>query len=329
MEKGKKIKISVIIPVYNEEELIKNCINSLTNQDYPLKNYEIVIINDGSTDKTKENVEKTIRGNKKIKIRLINQSNKGRAMARLEGAKKAKYNNLLFIDSRCSAEKYLLSNISRKNYPVIVGNPIIKEDSIYGRFGYLFRKKLYKTSLNKFDPFFIDEKNFNSVSKSTTVLLIDKTLFLSSQPDDKKVKDNSDDTKLLWNVVKKIKIFKDPSAIVFYQPRVNLLSHLKHTFNRGPKFIDYYLNFNSGNRYMKFIILFLSMLLLSISLILYKSALIIPLISFIFLVFVIICILLSEKFSDFFILIPLLFMTSISFAVGLLKGIFMKLLGRY
>ena len=46
------IKFSIIVPVYNVEKYIKKCINSILNQTY--KNYEIIIINDGSTDKSKK-----------------------------------------------------------------------------------------------------------------------------------------------------------------------------------------------------------------------------------------------------------------------------------
>ena len=45
-------KVSVIVPVYNGEDYISKCINKLLNQTY--KNIEVIVINDGSTDNTKE-----------------------------------------------------------------------------------------------------------------------------------------------------------------------------------------------------------------------------------------------------------------------------------
>ena len=73
------MKISVIIPVYNEEKLIVSCLNSKLKQNYPKKDYEIIIVNDGSNDKTKESVQKIVNKNRDTRIKLINQKNKGRA----------------------------------------------------------------------------------------------------------------------------------------------------------------------------------------------------------------------------------------------------------
>lgn len=56
---------SVIVPVYNGEKIIAKCLKSLVNQNYPRDSYEIVVINDGSVDKTAQIV-------KKFPARLIN-----------------------------------------------------------------------------------------------------------------------------------------------------------------------------------------------------------------------------------------------------------------
>ena len=48
------IKISVIIPVFNREKYIARCLRSLLNQSMTRKDYELIVINDGSKDKTKE-----------------------------------------------------------------------------------------------------------------------------------------------------------------------------------------------------------------------------------------------------------------------------------
>lgn len=70
--------ISVLIPIYNKEKYLKSCLDSVLNQTY--KNLEVILINDGSTDKSKEICEKY----KEIdnRVRLINQENKGISEAR-------------------------------------------------------------------------------------------------------------------------------------------------------------------------------------------------------------------------------------------------------
>ena len=58
-------KISVIVPVYNAQKTIKKCIESILVQTY--KNLEIILINDGSNDKTEEICEKLVQTDNRIK----------------------------------------------------------------------------------------------------------------------------------------------------------------------------------------------------------------------------------------------------------------------
>ena len=90
------IDISIIVPVYNGEKYISRTIESLLNQDFD--NYEIVIVNDGSTDNTLSEIKNII--NKRIKkeriIRIINQENSGVSVARNRGLSKANGKYVLF-----------------------------------------------------------------------------------------------------------------------------------------------------------------------------------------------------------------------------------------
>ena len=102
------IKFSIIVPVYNVEKYIKKCINSILNQTY--KNYEIIIINDGSTDKSK----KILESYKNIdNIKIINQTNKGLSVARNIGIKNASGDYLLFVDSDDYIDNDLLENLNK------------------------------------------------------------------------------------------------------------------------------------------------------------------------------------------------------------------------
>ena len=65
--------ISVVIPLYNHEKYIESCLLSVLNQSY--QDFEIIIINDGSTDRSEE-VVKTVRDNR---IRYVYQTNQGAA----------------------------------------------------------------------------------------------------------------------------------------------------------------------------------------------------------------------------------------------------------
>lgn len=87
--------ISVIVPIYNTEKYLDNCIESITNQSY--KNLDIILVNDGSTDKSKSICEKWMKNDSRI--RLINQENMGAAMAKNTGLDSIKGDLFVIVDS--------------------------------------------------------------------------------------------------------------------------------------------------------------------------------------------------------------------------------------
>ncbi len=89
---------SVIVPVFNAESTVSECISSLLKQEFSAK-FEIIVVDDGSTDKTLERIKK-IKG-----IKIIRQKNSGPATARNNGARNARHEIVVFIDADCIAEK--------------------------------------------------------------------------------------------------------------------------------------------------------------------------------------------------------------------------------
>lgn len=88
-------KLSVIVPVYNAEEFLEECILHIVNQTY--KNLEILLVNDGSTDKSVEIINEYCR--KDSRIRCINQKNSGVSSARNAGIDAASGEYITFVDS--------------------------------------------------------------------------------------------------------------------------------------------------------------------------------------------------------------------------------------
>lgn len=88
------IKISVIIAVYNIEEYIERCLLSIINQS--LKEIEIIVVNDGSTDNSLHRIKNIANNEKRIKI--VDKENQGLIEARKSGYKISKGKYLLFID---------------------------------------------------------------------------------------------------------------------------------------------------------------------------------------------------------------------------------------
>lgn len=90
-----EVQVSVIVPAYNVQEYIKECLESLIKQSFRF--FEVIIINDGSTDETGNIINSYARKYKFIKI--INQKNKGLSAARNIGLKEAKGEFIYFLDS--------------------------------------------------------------------------------------------------------------------------------------------------------------------------------------------------------------------------------------
>lgn len=105
--------ISIIIPTYNEERDIENCMDSLKSQSY--KPLEIIVVDDGSKDKT-------IKILKKIKgVRLVKQDHLGPGAARNKGSKFAKGKILVFVDADMTFDREFISKLTK---PILEGTDI-------------------------------------------------------------------------------------------------------------------------------------------------------------------------------------------------------------
>lgn len=106
-----KPDISVIVPAYNEEKYIKKCLDSLLNQNIKKSLYEVIVVDNASSDKTAEIV-------RKYPVKLIHEKRKGVANARSAGTKVAQGEIIAFTDADCMPPNGWLSkflNRFRKN----------------------------------------------------------------------------------------------------------------------------------------------------------------------------------------------------------------------
>ena len=89
------VKISIIVPVYNTEPYLEQCLDSIINQT--LEDIEIICVNDGSTDNSLSVLEEY--ASKDNRIKIINQENEGPGFARNNGLKSVNGEYVLFVDS--------------------------------------------------------------------------------------------------------------------------------------------------------------------------------------------------------------------------------------
>ena len=99
------MRCSLIIPAYNASNTIATCLSSALNQSILRDEYEVIVVDDGSTDNTSDIIEK-------YPVKLIRQQNQGPAVARNRGAGEAVGDILVFTDSDCELDHNFLSNIT-------------------------------------------------------------------------------------------------------------------------------------------------------------------------------------------------------------------------
>lgn len=123
-------KVSVIIPVYNVENYLRKCLNSLVNQT--LKDIEIIVVNDGTTDNSQEIIDEYVKKYPKKVVSVI-QENGGQGTARNTGLLHAKGEYIGYVDSDDYVEENMYEELYKKAKEedsdiVICGNNVVKEN---------------------------------------------------------------------------------------------------------------------------------------------------------------------------------------------------------
>ena len=124
--------ISIVVPIYNVEKYLDDCIKSIIGQTY--KNIEIILVDDGSTDRSGEVCENYAKYDKRIKV--IHKENGGLSDARNEGLKIANGQYITFIDSDDYVNEefveILYKSIKKYNADISICNyDLIEEKSTY------------------------------------------------------------------------------------------------------------------------------------------------------------------------------------------------------
>ena len=147
-------EISVVLPVYNVEKYLRQCLDSLANQTF--KDFEVICVNDGSMDCSLSILEEYAAKDKRFKI--ISQENKGLSGARNTGMHYIKGSYLLFIDSDDWIEKNALELLY--NQATNLNSEMIIFPYMYFNQDINSYEENDFTKLNMFDSS-VDNKNFN------------------------------------------------------------------------------------------------------------------------------------------------------------------------
>lgn len=139
----KKIKLSIIVPVYNVEKYLKQCIDSIINQK--LSNIEVILVDDGSTDESGKICD--YYSDEYSYITTIHQKNKGLSGARNTGIKNSSGEFLMFVDS----DDYINPKVDLKKIIESLKNDITQYKWVYyyddkDKYVYFPDMKLYETT---------------------------------------------------------------------------------------------------------------------------------------------------------------------------------------
>lgn len=199
-------KVSIIVPVYNTEAYIESCLDSIKKQTY--KNFEVLLINDGSTDNSKKICEMFVHNDDRFK--LFNQVNCGLSKSRNNGIKKSKGDLILFVD----ADDQISANLLEKSitilneyevdtvifsYSMMINgkqkNSGFKDPNLgsisaekalaelfSGHFGsYSWKILTYRKIYIDYDIYFPNNRHYEDIATTYRIIAASKMIYLTSQ----------------------------------------------------------------------------------------------------------------------------------------------------
>ena len=226
-----QFSLSVIIPMFNSENTIKHCIDALFSElsrCSSLIEWEILIINDGSTDESLS----IVNGYSDSRILLISQPQQGPSAARNAGVQHSRHPYLLFIDSDVVLSKDAIINllITKSKHPTVIGINGFPEPSI--------PKGDWTTQYVNSSLIYQLQKHGTLVNTCfTSCCLLDKSAWESMGGwDDKRTSRYSDDVQSRWHLPKH-SIRQETSVRFIHLKYVQPWGLIKHRFNLGFHFL--------------------------------------------------------------------------------------------
>lgn len=150
------MRLSIIVPVYNVEQYIRPCLESVVRQELDDADYEIIIVNDGTKDRSMEMVNDIIQQHGNIIV--INQENQGLSVARNTGLKYAIGEYVLFVDSDDllvnNSLPFLLQSALNSSADIVIADFVKMTDKdVEDSSNYVFDEPIQSTMLYGSDAF--------------------------------------------------------------------------------------------------------------------------------------------------------------------------------
>ena len=212
--------ISIVIPLYNKENCIRNTVEKILHQPY--KNIEVIIVDDGSTD----NSLVKLRGISDARIRIFTKSNGGPSSARNMGVRKANGEWIYFIDADDQIEDNTLQNFSlimqeNKDVSVFVANYYMKKGSLFKKHTIFMKNGIVK---NNFRAWF-----WEILTPCQGAVLYKKEI-LEKYPYPEEIR-RWEDASMFFEVMKKEKIYLVDFPAFIYNLDAASASHGRENIN--------------------------------------------------------------------------------------------------
>lgn len=242
------IKLSVVIPAFNSSGWITPCLHhlSLALHNAHISDFEVIVVNDGSTDGTAEEAE-SFRG---LAVHVVSQENQGRFIARERGLAMCSGSHVLFLDTRVFLSETSLAFVlpfleeegtslwTAHVEPNTEGNPI-------ARFWHAIESLFWRRYMKNPTTTSYGLEDFDYFPKGTTALIAPTDLIRDAiaafQPTVTDWRKVNDDTALLRYAAERTRINISPSYSCTYNARTSLIPFLLHANHRGSVLIDGYL----------------------------------------------------------------------------------------
>lgn len=219
-------EISVIVPIYNGEKTIERCINSILNQTF--KDLEIILVNDGSQDRSLDICKKLSQKNKFIKV--FTQNNKGQSAARNLGIKNSSGKYIMFCDCDDTVSNKWCENLYeiikyQKNVLPYCGFNILSNTGQFKQT--IENNKTSKWTIEKKDFFYLDQICLSGFP--TNKIFLKDILFQNNIFFDENLRDN-EDLKFVLEYVTYIKniIYTNSKDYNYYSYEYSVSKHYRN-----------------------------------------------------------------------------------------------------